>query len=82
MTKVTFLAMVHPPYDERIWFHQRLALTETGYHVSVISAMPVNVVEEDVYAFEGGSYSPIGKIKKRLNYYISYILTLLSAIRL
>ena len=64
MTKVTFLAMVHPPYDERIWFHQRLALTETGYHVSVISAMPVNVVEEDVYAFEGGSYSPIGKIKK------------------
>ena len=51
MTKVTFLAMVHPPYDERIWFHQRLALTETGYHVSVISAMPVNVLEKEVFVF-------------------------------
>lgn len=66
MKKVAFLAMVHPPYDERIWFHQRVVLTETGYHVSVISAMPVTNLEKDTYVFEGGNYSPFGKIKKTI----------------
>ena len=64
MKKVTFLAMVHLPTDERIWFHQRLALTEKGYNVSVISAMHVDNIEQKVYVFKGGNYTPIGKIKK------------------
>lgn len=64
MKKITFLAMVHLPTDERIWFHQRPSLIENDCEVSIISAINTKHVDDSVYVFDGQSYSAFSKIRK------------------
>ena len=64
--KVTFVLSVHLPYDERVYFHQKMALEKIGYEVSIISMMNNSCKENDIFTLNKDNATHLD-IRKQVN---------------